>query len=463
MAKTKNKLFTIALIVTLGGLLFGHNTAVVNGSLSFIVQNWAINDWTQGIISSALTLAAAFGAVFGGGISDRIGRKKMLRLISWIFLIGAVGCAAAPNVGILIASRFFLGLAVGSASAIIPLYLAEISTATHRGKMVGLNQVMIVGGQFLAFLLNAILGSAFIEYVGTWRMMMGMATIPAIIMIIGMTKVFESPKWLMKQGKIQDAVEIIKSIYSDKQEQEAEIAELQEMQQQGTEVHIKTAGKIPGWALRVLLIGCLLGVIQQFIGINAIMYYSTNILQEYGFGQKAALIFNVLNGVICVVASLIGMNIADKMGRKKLENTGLAFCALALILVGVLSNVLAGQSFAPYVILVMIFLYIFAFQGAVGPCTWILISEIFPAQYRGTFSGIAVFVLWIANFLVGLLFPVLMNIVGINALFYGFATCAVLGIVVVNTMVPETKGKTLDEIEAFFTNVNKKDQPQKNG
>ena len=449
MARTKNTLLTIASIVTLGGLLFGHNTAVVNGSLSFIVQNWGISDWTQGIISSALTLAAAFGAVFGGGISDRIGRKKMLRSIAWVYLIGALGCAAAPNVGVLIAARFLLGLAVGSASAVVPLYLAEISAPEKRGKMVGLNQVMIVGGQFLAFLLNAVIGSIFIDNPSIWRVMMGIATLPSIVMIIGMTRVFESPKWLVKQGKMQNAIQIIKSIYHDEEEQRQEIAELQQLLQ--PQVSGSVTDKIPGWAWRVLFIGCLLGVIQQFVGINAIMYYSTNILEKYGFGQKAALIFNVLNGVICVLASWVGMNIADKLGRKKLENTGLILCAISLVLFGVLSNLLAGQAFAPYVILIMIFCYIFAFQGAVGPCTWILISEIFPAKYRGTFTGVAVFVLWIANFLVGLLFPVLVNIIGINALFYGFAACAVIGIIIVNTMVPETKGKSLEEIESYFS------------
>lgn len=446
MNKTSNKLFMIALIVTIGGLLFGVNTAVVNGSLSFIVRDWGINDWTQGFISSALTLAAAVGAMFGGSISDSIGRKKTLRIISWIFLIGALGCGFAPNVGVLLAARFFLGLAVGSASAVVPIYLAEVSTPSKRGKMVGLNQVMIVGGQFLAFLLNAILGNAFYDNDGTWRLMMGVAAIPAVIMIIGMTKVMESPKWLVKQGKFQDAVQVIKGIYSNEQVQKAEINELQQNKQ--TEKSV--VGKIPGWAYRVLLIGCLLGIIQQFVGINAMMYYSTNILEKFGFGEQAALIFNVLNGVICVVASLVGMTIIDKMGRKKLENLGLVFCAASLVLVAILSAVLAGQAYTPYVLLVLIFVYIFAFQGAVGPCTWVLISEIFPAKYRGKFTGIATFVLWMANFCVGLFVPVLINQIGINNIFYGFAGCAVLGMIVVNTMIPETKGKTLEEIENYF-------------
>lgn len=446
---SKTNLMTVALIVTIGGLLFGYNTGVVNGALTFIEKDLGIDALQKGMISSAVTLSAAFGAVFGGSISDRIGRKKTLRMIAWIFLVGALGCGVSTSFTMLVSARFFLGLAVGSASAVIPLYLGEISSASKRGKMVGLNQVMIVGGQFLAFLLNAIMGNMFMENVEIWKVMMGIAIVPAIIMIIGMTRVFESPKWLVKNGKLQQAIGIIKSIYQEDQEQADEIEKLKQLEDDAKE-KTQVKGKIPGWALKVLIIGCLLGVIQQFAGINSIMYYGAEVLHTYGFGESASLIFNVLNGVMSVVASLVGMSIVDKMGRKKLENTGLLICAASLILVGVLSGVLAGQSYAPYVIMILIFIYIFAFQGAVGPVTWILISEIFPAKYRGSFSGIAVFVLWIANFCVGLFFPVLVESIGINTTFYGFAACAIIGVIIVYTMIPETKGKTLEEIEGFF-------------
>lgn len=463
---SKSKVLLIALIVTIGGLLFGHNTAVVNGSLSFLVDSWNISSWMQGLISSALELSAAIGAIFGGGISDKIGRKKTLRIISWIFLIGAVGCAMAPSAWFLVGARFFLGLAVGSASATVPIYLAEISTTASRGRVVSINQVMIVSGQFLAFLLNWLLGRLFIGsdgtilYSGAWRLMMGVAIIPALVMIIGMTKVFESPKWLVKQGKLQKAVEVIKSIYSRDEDQKAQIAELHEMQeqlQQKCKV-VKTRGKIPTWAVRVAVIGCLLGIIQQFVGINAMMYYSTNIMENFGFSKQAALMFNVFNGVLCVAGAMIAMNVVDKMGRKKLDSVGLIVCAASLVLVGVLSNLLAGMSYTPYVLLALIFIYIFAFQGAVGPCTWLLISEIFPGEYRGMFMGIATFVLWTANFLVGLLFPPMLEAIGINAIFYIFAGCAVIGLILVNTLLPETKGKSLDEIEEFFCNRGKKDK-----
>lgn len=447
--QSQKLIMKVALIVTIGALLFGYNTAVVNGALGFLEKDFGISSFQKGWVSSALTLSAAFGAVFGGTISDKIGRKKTLRLIAWIFLLGAIGCSLSLNFIQLVTARFFLGLAVGSASAVIPMYLSEISSPEQRGKMVGLNQVMIVGGQFLSFLINAILGNMFMDNNQVWKLMMGTAAIPAIFMLIGMTKVFESPKWLAKQGKMARAIEIIKGIYSG-EEQAYELNELEKISQQNSDNQSENKGKIPGWAIRVLLIGCSLGVIQQFVGINAIMYYGTEILNIYGFSESAALTFNVLNGVICVVASMVGMLIVDKLGRKKLENIGLSICAVALVLVSLTSQLLAEQSFTPYLVLVLIFIYIFAFQGAVGPVTWILISEIFPAKYRGTFSGIAVFVLWIANFFIGLFFPVLIETIGINATFYSFAVCAVIGMIVVNIFVPETKGKSLEEIEQFF-------------
>lgn len=447
----KSLILKITLIVTVGSLLFGYNTAVVNGSLQFIEVDFGLSAIQKGWVSSSLTLAAAFGAVFGGGISDKIGRKKTLRSVAWIFLVGALGCAASFSYYQLVLARFLLGLAVGSASAVIPLYLGEIAPPSQRGKMVGLNQVMIVGGQFLSFLINAILGNMFMENVQIWKVMMGLGAVPAIIMIIGLTKIFESPKWLAKQGKLPKAIEIIKEIYQeDAADEIMELKEIQAANQGIQDSSNKAKGKVPGWALKVLLIGCLLGIIQQFAGINAIMYYGTEILNIYGFSEGAALIFNVLNGVVCIIASLVGMMIVDKLGRKKLENIGLGICATALISVGLCSKFLVDFSITPYLVLVLIFIYIFAFQGAVGPVTWILISEIFPAKYRGTFSGIAVFTLWIANVFVGLFFPVLVETVGINTTFYGFAGCAIIGIILVNMMIPETKGKTLEEIELFF-------------
>lgn len=450
VTKVNKKIITISLIVTIGGLLFGYNTGVVNGALNFIGKDFMLTPIQKGWVSSSLTLSAAFGAVFGGKISDMIGRKKTLRIIAWIYLIGAIGCSGSFNFAFLVSFRFLLGLAVGASSAVVPLYLGEISSAEHRGKMVGLNQVMIVGGQFLAFLLNAILGNMFIQNNHIWKVMMGLAAIPAIIMLIGMTKVLESPKWYARNGMLDRAIHIIKEIYLDDDEMvKKEIQEIQEIPVKVVK-NKKNKEKIPTWTIKILLLGCLLGIMQQFSGINSVMYYGSEILTMYGFGASAALIFNVLNGVVSVIASIVGMTIVDKMGRKKLEISGLTICAVSLISVGVLSNLLSGTQIAPYIIMIIIFIYIFAFQGAIGPVTWILISEIFPAKYRGTFSGIAVFVLWIANFLVGLFFPVLVNSVGINATFYGFAGCALLGILVVHFKIPETKGKTLEEIESHF-------------
>ncbi|MET1995658.1 sugar porter family MFS transporter [Enterococcus faecium] len=450
--ETSKRLMSVAYIVAIGGILFGINTAVINGADGFLQKDLGLDSLQIGIVSSSLTLAAAFGAMFGGSLSDKIGRKKSLRLIAWIFFIGAIMCAFSPSYGVLVTARLFLGLAVGSASSVVPLYLGEISSAEERGKMVGLNQISIVGGQFLAFVFNAIIGNVMANSPSAWKFMMGVAAIPAIIMIIGMTKVFETPKWLAKDGQFIKAVEVIKSIYTDETLYDEQIRDIEKIEKNKEEKQaITQKQKIPRWAIKVLLIGCMIGVIQQFVGINAIMYYSTRILQIYGFDEQAALTFNVLNGVICVVASLIGMLIVDKMGRKKLITLGLVSCAVLLVLVSLCGLLLTDQPFTPYVVLALIILYIFAFQGTLGPVPWILISEIFPTRYRGTFSGIATFVLWLCNFLVGLLVPVLIELIGINILFFIFAGVAIFGVFFINLTLPETKGKSFEEIELYFS------------
>ncbi|MDR1567795.1 MAG: MFS transporter, partial [Streptococcaceae bacterium] len=213
--ETSKRLMSVAYVVAIGGILFGMNTSLINGADGFLQKDLGINSLQIGIVSSSLTLAAALGAIFGGTLSDKIGRKKSLRLIAWIFLIGAILCALSPGYYLLVGARFFLGLAVGSASSVVPLYLGEISSAEKRGKMVGLNQITIVGGQFLAFVFNAVIGNVMADNPAAWKFMMGVAAIPAIIMIIGLTKIFETPKWLAKDGQLSKAIVVIKTIYTD--------------------------------------------------------------------------------------------------------------------------------------------------------------------------------------------------------------------------------------------------------
>ncbi|NLR18589.1 sugar porter family MFS transporter [Lactobacillus sp. LC28-10] len=436
----------------MGALSFGYNTSVVNGSLDFMSKpsQLGLSSWAQGVVSSGLTLGAAFGAVFGGPISDRVGRKKTLTFLGVIFTVFALICGFAPNTTVMIISRFILGLAVGAASGTVPVYLAEISPTKKRGKMVAMNQLLIVFGQFLVFVVNAILGNLFGNNAGIWRVMISLASVPGIALWIGMYAMPESPRWLTSKNRFADALQVLYKIRS-KAQAESEINEIKtvtKQEQQNAKASWRDFKK--PWIIQICITGGMLGVIQQFAGINSVMYYGTKILEASGFRAQAALISNVANGVFSVLGAIIGMYTVDKLGRKFLEYCGLIVCATCLVSVGLIKTFLSGLSWIGIAVMLIVLVYIIFFQGTVGAVTWIIISEIFPSRYRGLGTGIAIFTLWFANFIVGLCFPTMLEYLGLANSFYIFAACCVLGIFFVKARVPETKGVELEKIETFF-------------
>ncbi|KRL38367.1 sugar porter family MFS transporter [Liquorilactobacillus uvarum] len=453
-SERRGYMWFIALITCMGSLLFGYNTAVVNGSLGFMSakSQLALSPFNQGVVSSGLTLGAAFGAVLGGPLSDRMGRKRILLWLGAVFSLGALGCAWAPSSGILLVFRFILGLAVGSASANVPLFLAEVAPAHMRGQMVSMNQLMIVFGQFLSFGVNAWLGSAFGNNAAIWRLMLGVATIPGILLWIGMFFVPETPRWLAAQGRYKDAFNSLVRIRSN-ETADLEMKEIRDAIRKDKEQEEKAASladfKKP-WIMQIVITGATLGVIQQFAGINSVMYYGTQILEASGFGSKAALISNVANGLFSCIGAIIGMYTVDRLGRKFLEYSGLTVCAICLICVGLIRTFANGASWSGVAVMIIVLIYIIFFQGTLGPVTWLINSEIFPARYRGLGTGITIFVLWFANFLVGLFFPVMLSALGLATSFYIFAACCILGLFFVHARIPETKGVQLEEVESYF-------------
>lgn len=440
----------------MGSLLFGYDTATVNGSLTFMAQKGQLdlNSFQQGIVSSGLTLGAAFGAIIGGPLADRIGRKKILTVLGIIFSAGAIGCAFATNISMLIGFRFLLGLAVGSASANVPVYIAEIAPSHLRGKMVTTAQVMIVTGQFVAFGVNAALTPLGAHNAAIWRWMLGLGTIPGILLWLGMFLVPESPRWLVSQGKLDKAFDVLRKIRAAASV-DSEMAEIKSKDEQD-KAESEGQGSFKDlistkWVLQITITGAVLGIIQQFAGINSIMYYGGQIISDSGFSQTTAAILNTGNGLLSIVGSILGMFTIDWLGRKKLEYAGLTICGTTLVIAGVIHTTVPNASWAGITIVGLVYLYIIFFQGTLGPVTWLINSEIFPQKYRGIGTGITIFVLWIGNFIVGLLSPVLLAW-NMSYTFYIFAACCVLGIVFVAIRVPETKGIPLEEIEKFFRN-----------
>jgi MFS transporter, SP family, major inositol transporter len=442
-------LSTIVLISTFGGLLFGYDTGVINGALPYLSDDFNLNSFTEGLITSVLLLGAAIGAVFGGRLSDGIGRRKSIFFLSILFFISTMGCTFSPNITVMVISRFLLGIAVGGASVTVPTFLAEMSPSDRRGRMVTRNELMIVGGQFLAFVFNAILGNLMGD-LGVWRYMLSIAAVPAIVLFFGMMKVPESPRWLVSKGRNEEALRVLQKIRTE-EEAKAELKEIETALSE--EVELEEASfkdlAIP-WVRRVVFIGIAIAIVTQATGVNSIMYYGTEILRQAGFATSAALIGNIANGVISVLATIVGIWLLGKVGRRPMMLTGLAGTTLTLLLIGILSFVVGSSTILPYIMLALTVTFLAFMQGAIGPVLWVSLSEIFPLRLRGFGMGISVFFLWITNFIIGLLFPIMLDKMGLSVTFFVFAVVGCVSIFLMAKFLPETKGRTLEEIETSF-------------
>ncbi|WP_019395389.1 sugar porter family MFS transporter [Priestia filamentosa] len=449
-----SSLSMVIIISTFGGLLFGYDTGVINGALPYMSEKGQLdlNSVTQGLVTSALLFGAAFGAIFGGRLSDHHGRRTNILYLAVLFFISTLGCTFAPNATVMIISRFVLGLAVGGASVTVPAYLAEVSPSERRGRIVTQNELMIVTGQLLAFTFNAILGTTLGHNPEVWRYMLPIAAIPAVILFFGMLKVPESPRWLVSKGRSQEALTVLEKMREKKRAKE-EVLEIETAFKQ--EENMKKATlkdlSVP-WIRRLIFIGIGIGVVQQITGVNSIMYYGTEILKDSGFGTEAALVGNIANGVISVLATFVGIWLLGKVGRRPMLITGLIGTTSALLLIGILSLMLEGSPALPYIVLTLTVTFLAFQQGAVSPVTWLMLSEIFPLRMRGMGMGITVFCLWIANFLVGLTFPILLAAIGLSTTFFVFVVLGIAAITFVKKALPETKGLTLEQIEENFRN-----------
>ncbi|VBB08221.1 sugar/inositol transporter [Lucifera butyrica] len=446
---------TIAIISTFGGLLFGYDTGVVNGALLFMSRPDQLNltPFMEGLVASSLLFGAAFGAVMGGRLSDKYGRRKNILWLSIVFFLAALGCTLAPNSETMIAFRFVLGLAVGGASVTVPTYLAEMSPVEERGRVVTQNELMIVTGQFLAFLMNAILGNVYGSVGGIWRYMLSIAVVPAVVLGLGMLMMPESPRWLVAKGKITEALKVLKRV----RDEACAVVELNEIKELAdAEAHLEKASikeiAVTPWIRRLLFIGIGVGIVQQITGVNAINYYGTQILENAGFTVQAALIANTANGVISVTATLVGMCLLGRLGRRKIFLIGLTMTTITQCFIGIFSMTLSDQPYFPYLILSMTVTFMAFQQGCSAPITWLMMSEIFPLRLRGVGMGTVVFFSWIANFTVGLCFPVLLTSIGLSQTFFTFAFGGLMAIFFVAKWLPETKGRTLEQLEHCFQN-----------
>jgi MFS transporter, SP family, major inositol transporter len=428
-------------IATLGGLLFGYDTGVISGALLYMKTDLHLSSfWEATVVSSLLFPGAAFGALLGGRVADRIGRKRSLLVCAGLFLVGAVGCALAPNVAIMVTARIILGFGVGA---------AEMAPADRRGRMVTINELMIVTGQMLAFAINALLDHV-IHDPHVWRAMLAVAIVPAIALFLGMLALPDSPRWYGFKGRMDEARKVL-GLSRTPEEADAEFALIvdhTEHMLKSKSTPFSVIRDVP-WIRRVVLIGCGLAIVQQATGINTVNYYAPTILEQSGLGVSAALVATIAVGVTSVVTTIIGIILLGFIGRRTMLLIGFAGVALSQLALSMVF-LLPESTTRSYVILACMVLFVAFVQMFIGTCVWLLLSEIFPLSIRGFAMGIAVFVLWCTNAIISFLFPLLNSALGSTGTFLLFVAINVGSWVFVKRLVPETKGTTLEELEERF-------------
>jgi len=447
------RLGLVAVIATFGGLLFGYDTGVINGALQPMLDSGFVpNSTAEGFMTSAILVGAAIGAFFIGRVSDAWGRKPTINSLAILFFAAAVACVLAPSWEFLMVSRFFLGIAVGGASVTVPVFLAELAPTEQRGGLVSRNELMIVSGQCAAFVINAVIGTVLGEDGNVWRYMLSVAVLPAIALFIGMFTVPESPRWLLSHGRRDDALAVLRQIRpADRAEAEmAEVEQLAAEEQEAKRARIADLLAEP-WLRKILFIGIGLAVAQQLTGINSIMYYGTQVLTESGFSGDVALIANVGSGLVAVVAMLVALRVINRFRRRALLGFGFIGTTVFHLLIGLASLLVPDGPARATVVLVFVVCFVGVMQGTIGPLVWLMLSEIFPLKLRGVGMGVTVLILWLTNFAVSLLFPIVVAATGISTTFFLFAVLNALALLFVLTRVPETNGRSLEQLEEDFS------------
>jgi sugar porter (SP) family MFS transporter len=442
----------VCMVAALGGLLFGYDTGVINGSLKFVQLKFELSPAMKGFAASSALLACIFGAAFAGMLSDRLGRKKVLILSAILFLISAVGTALPKSLIQFIIFRVIGGLGVGAASMTSPMYIAEISPARIRGRMVSLNQFAIITGMLIVYFINyyiAGLGDQAWNTETGWRLMFGSEAIPAVLLLVLLFFVPESPRWLTKQNQKSEALRILSKVdgqeYAEKEMQ---------MIEENLSHESGSLSQLFSPKMRVVLvIGVGLAVLQQVTGINVFLYFGSEIFETLG-GETidAALLQQVVVGAVNLLFTVIAIWTVDKIGRKPLMIIGSIGMGIALFAMG-----MAGiWQVTGMWMLLFVLIYIASFALSVGPVVWVILSEIFPTKIRGRAMGIATICLWTANSIVSQTFPMMdENEFLIEKFHHGFPffiygiMCIVMLIFVIK-IVPETKGKSLEEIEKMW-------------
>ena len=435
----KNQLLIFSTAAALGGLLFGFDTGVISGAIHFIKIEFNLNAYQEGFAVSNLMVACVIGALLAGPIADWTGRKKVLILCAVLFTVSAILSALPRSFTELVIARFIGGMGVGMASVVSPMYIAEISPAKIRGRLVALNQLAIVVGILLSYLSNWLLVDTGIN---NWRYMLVAEILPAITFLVGLFFIPESPRWLTKEGLEKEALDVLTVVAGAANSDH----ELQEVKKSLAEKSTSLKELLHPSLRRVLIVGILFSLFAHITGIDTIIYYGPIIFLESGFKTDSALLASVMIGITNLIFTFVGMAMVDKAGRKFLLLVGLAGMGISMTLVGLCMQ---SDMISAKWTLLWIMTYIASFAMSIGVVIWVYLSEIYPTRVRGQALSVATMVLWLGNVILTQLFPVMMERFG-GGTFYIFSFICLLAFIFTWTMVKETKGVSLEEIEEMW-------------
>ncbi len=427
----------VAVVAAVAGLLFGYDTGVISGAILFLKTDFHLSATSEEFVVASVLVGAILGAMAGGFMADRFGRRKMLIVDAIVFAAAALVTAFTPNMTILIAGRIGIGMAIGSASFTAPLYISEIAPARIRGALVSLNQLAITSGIVVAYLVDYLFAST-----ADWRAMFGFAVIPAALLLLGMLFMPRSPRWLMSRGLQEEAIKAMERLHKDVS---------RELTQLKQDVVPKSSTTVKLWApaLRpVIIIGVGLAIFQQITGINTIIYYAPTIFEMAGIHSAAVAILATFGvGLANVLMTIVAIRLIDRVGRRPLLLYGTAGMVVSLGALGLIFHLPSASGMLAWITLVSLIVYVASFAIGLGPVFWLLISEIYPVIVRGRAMSLATIMNWAANLLVTLSFLSLIQWAGRGNTFWIFGAIGIGTWIFVYYLVPETKGRSLESIE----------------
>ena len=436
-------LYVIAAVASLGGLLSGFDTGVISGALLFINDTWPLSSLEKGWVVSSALVGAVLGAAANGVLADVYGRKKVIIATAIIFAIGSILCGFATSVHWLIAGRMILGLAIGMVNFVVPLYLSEISPQKVRGMLVSLYQLAITAGILFSYLINRVF--ALSEY--NWRWMLGSGLIPALILLIGISFLGDTPRWLISKKREKEAKAIFQKIEPEI-DADKHIAEIKSTIAKSDTAQ-KSASAFQSWMLMPIIVGIGMMFMQICTGINTIIYYTATIFQAAGFTDTLGALYATIGvGVVNFTMTFVAIFFTDKIGRKPLLYAGLLGVTVSLFVLGgsfYLTDILGDK--LKWVAVGSVVFYIACFAFSLGPIAWILISEIMPLKIRGTAMSIATMSNFAFNFIIALIFPTLLETIGEACTFWIFGFVGIFSLFYTYYYIPETKGRSLEQIE----------------